>query len=214
MFSALVVVLATFAFANASPVAERQSGCTPQNVPSQCTDAQTQFEQRFAQIVANPTSMSAQQIRDIFVPFLNTLCNSTCLSPGVNNLRCTNQANLLNFTLTGICGRNGDTYCLIEFVDLSINGTNPLPTCASTGSCPSSCRNTLSTITNRMGCCAASLYGNSASPYYSAVAPTIRTCGVSLGRVCPAATGAGSTTAHYLSALLLFAVAALAIAVL
>ena len=211
MISALVVVLATFVFVSASPVAERQSGCTPVAIPSQCTQALTDFNSRLPQILANPSSMTAQQIRDIFVPFLNTLCSSTCLSPSVNNLRCLNQTDLLNFTLRGVCGRNGNQFCAVEVLDLAISGTNPIPTCASSGTCPSSCRSSLTTIANRLGCCAASWYTISNSPFAS-VGNQYRTCGVSVGSVCAAA-GAGSTV-HYLSALLLIASSALAIVVL
>ena len=212
MISTVVLLLATFAFVSASPVAERQSGCTPPAIPTQCARAQADLSSRLSQILANPNSMTAQQIRDVLLPFLNTLCGSTCLSPSIAALRCLNQTDLLDFSLRGICGRNGNTYCAIAILDLGISGTSPIPTCAASGSCPSDCRSSLTTISNRLGCCAASWYGISSSPYAS-VGNQYRTCGVSLGSACPAAGGVGST-AHYLSILLLIVASALAIVVL
>ena len=185
MISALVV-LVTFALASASPLAERQSDCTPVPIPPQCTQAAADYGKKLAQIMANPSSTTPQQVRKILVPYLNTMCNSTCLGPMVNDLRCAGKTDMANFTLTATCGKNRNEFCTVQLVDLFIDGINLIPNCASSGTCASSCRNTLTTIVNRWGCCAASWYTNKGSPYAS-VANQYRTCGVSVGKVCVAA---------------------------
>ena len=191
-------------------MAERQSGC-PVPLPSQCVQAGLDYGRVILQILTNQSSMAPQQLRDALVPLLNTLCDSTCLSPFASNLTCLLDLGI-NFTLRAVCGRNGDQFCPVGIANLIIDGINPIPTCASSGSCSPSCRENLTTIANRLGCCAASWYTISGSPFAS-VGNQYRTCGVSLGSICAAA-GAGTTTPHYLSALLLFAVSALAIVVL
>ena len=215
MISALVVVLVTFALASASPLTERQSGCNPGAIPQQCVQATTDYQTRFAQILANPSSMTPQQIREILVPFLNTTCSSTCLGPTVDFLRCTGNTDIINVTLTATCGKNGTEFCAVLLANLAVDRISHIPNCASNGTCDSSCNNTLTTIVNRLGCCAASWYTNRASSFVS-VANQYRTCGVSLGSVCPAAayaTGAGSTIVH-LSVMLMFVASALAIFIL
>ena len=194
-----------------SPLVERAHSECPVPLPSPCAQALSDYQRMVLEILANQSSMAPQQIRDALVPLLNILCDSTCLSPFASNLTCLNQTVGIDYTRRAVCGRNGNTFCPIEFVNLVIDGINPIPTCASSGSCSPSCRNNLTTIANRLGCCAASWFTISGSPFAS-VGNQYRTCGVSLGSVCAAA-GAGSTTAHYLSALLLFAASALAIVV-
>ena len=212
MISAVIVLLATFALGSASSLAERQSECTTVAVPQNCTQSLADYHVRKAQILANASSITAEQSRAILVPYLNTLCGSTCLDPTLNNFRCARRTDIVKFVLTGPCGNNGNESCLLQFVDLAIDGINPIQPCPSSGTCTSSCRNTLITIVNRLGCCAASWYANSASPYAS-VANQYRTCGVSLGSVCAAATGAGSTIVH-LSVMLMYVTSALAIFIL
>ena len=184
MISFLVAVLITFAFASASPVVDRLSGCTVP-VPVQCTKAEADYQVRLSQILTNPSSMTRQRIREILLLFLSTLCSSTCLTPSVTNFRCANESDLADFSLRGVCGRNGDTYCPVQLMDFVIDGINPNSTCAASGTCNSTCQTTLRTIAKRWGCCAASWYTNSRSPY-AGVSNQYRTCEVHLGSACPA----------------------------
>ena len=193
MISSLVAVFITFAFASASPVVDRLSGCTVP-VPVQCTKAAADYQSRLSQILANPSSMTPQEIRAILVPFLSTLCSSTCLTPSMTNLRCANENGLADFSVRAACGKNGDTYCPIQLIDFVIGGINPFPTCAASGTCNSSCRATLSTIAKRWGCCAASWYTNSRSPY-AGVGNQYRTCEVHLGSACPPCPAAATEAA-------------------
>ena len=192
MILSLVVLLITFAFASASFVVDPLSVCAVP-VPVQCTKAAVDYQVRLSQILANPSSMTPQEIRAILVPILTTHCSSTCLTPSMTNFRCTDDNDIAEFTLKAVCGKNGDTYCPIQLVDLFIDGINPFPTCAASGTCNSSCRATLRTIAKRWGCCAASWYTVSSWLPYAGVGNQYRTCEVHLGSACPAAATEAAT---------------------
>ena len=206
----IIVILATIAFVSASP-AERQTCLRPRPIPLECMSAYTQTLRIIGVAIAAPALVSKQQAINQTRSLLDNFCTSNCLEPAAANLTCVGQQNIANFVLTGICAKEGGEFCPIVALRANISGSPLTPTCARPGiACDSSCRQSLITLQTRLGCCAGSWYNNTGS-IVGAFLSQFTMCGVNLGERCAPAIGAGSTTALCMSALLLFAVSALAI---
>ena len=209
MSSGIIVIIAAIAFVSASPNAIKRQSC-PRPVPQQCVTEFTMIPRIFGGAISTPTIASKQQAIDQLRPLLGSFCTSNCLVPFAANLTCqgVQTVDILTFTQTGICGREGGEFCLIRVIRVNSSGIPLVPNCPTAGnSCDSSCRQSLVTLQTRLGCCAARLYNTAGNT----VLPQFTRCGVNLGDRCAPATGAGTTTALCLSALLILAVSALAI---
>ena len=134
---------------------------------------------------------------------LNTLCGSTCYSQAREFYRCLGGE---QYFTSGICGRRNGEFCILSLIQ--DNMPVEVPLCAPLTSCSPNCSATLSQVSDRLGCCAASLYNTTSSPL-SAFGRQYATCQLSLGETC-----SGAASVFYLSGVLLVAIASIAVAIL
>lgn len=189
-----VIVLTFVAFASASPLAERQSppcSTTPPALPEKCNTAWTTFiresgTNRLSDVFSFKT---IKQFQRVFVPFLDTMCASDCLSPIMEEFRCHDPTNVFARLF---CSRSGGRYCLIKFLEaLRISGVGPMAHIWSgSGTCSSSSAESLRTLQDHAGCCAASY------SVLESVNRAFATCNVTLGTACPVS-GGWSTTVPF-----------------
>ena len=216
-FVALFVVVAAIvalSFAGAVPgslaIGKRQSGCPPPAITTQCALAIQTFNVAFAASVAGTSRPSAMN-RDAISDSLDTMCGTGCYGTLLAAFRCVNRE---TYIASAVCGRSGaGTRCSLALIDRINSDTSVVPptTCGVTD-CTSDCENTLNQIRSDLGCCAASFFNTTGSPF-AAVGARYDRCDISLGTVCPSQSGAAAGMI-YLSATLLVAISAIAASIL
>lgn len=175
---------------SAFPLNERQVQCSNlPTVPSRCEDAIRGYTRELQSISSSGllsnlgTAAEINHIERVLEPYLDELCAPYCLEPITTVLKCRNEEQSANVFENVVCRRDGGTYCLIKLLQANASGSPLVPTCALNRACSSSCAQTLRTLQERAGCCAASYYKTPGSSLdtYSA---QFTTCGVSLGNTC------------------------------
>ena len=106
---------------------------------------------------------------------------------------CLCEQDLADLFNTGYCGQSGGTNCFVLWVQGENSGSVvSFSTCASSGTCDSSCQYSLQATADYLGCCAASFYNNPESQFFYFISPTeFATCNVALEEMCEGASGAG-----------------------
>ena len=203
--SRIIAILVLVAVATASPALQTRQDCVGLSAPQRCVDAATAFSSRLGMITGsgNTNPDQLRQVREAYLDNLPTLCSAECLNLLVRVYECTMLDDLANFTQTGICGQTSGVYCPVRILDLAINQTSIVPTCAIGGSCDADCKETVSSLRSQLGCCTASWYGEGFAPL-STFGDQFSRCNVTVGAFC---SGAGM---HYLSVTLLFVAAVVA----
>ena len=168
----------------------RQSDCTlPSSYPERCVTAANNVVNSVANI------QSLQDINlDMLNSALNEFCTNECIGPQVEFYECLGQQDVADFLNRAYCGQSSGTNCFVLWID-GTNGNSIVTTstCSEGGTCDSQCQNSLQTTADFLGCCAASFYNNSFSPFSTFITPQeFATCDINLGAMCEGASGAGT----------------------
>ena len=210
-FVALIVVVAAIvalSFASDVPgsLGKRQNGCPPPPLTTQCTQAFQTYTLAFATSTAATSRPSAMN-RDGISDSLDTICG-TCYENILAISRCGNQE---SYFVSGVCGRSAaGTRCSLAFVDSDRSAILPPTTCGVSADCTSDCANAFNQLRSDLGCCAASFFNTTGSPFANIGARYDR-CDISLGTACQSS---GAASLIYLSATLLVAISAIAASIL
>ena len=124
---------------------------------------------------------------------LDTVCTYDCVGPEIEFYRCLDEQDLADFVSNGICGESNGNNCFVLWFDGIISNFTVVETnCSESGSCDAQCRGSLQRTADFLGCCAASLYNNSASVFSPLIPPDqFATCNVNIGQACLSISGAG-----------------------
>ena len=210
----LVVTLATLALSNANPMvtslrhlSTRQTSpsCGGVTIPQRCIEAQVNYKQALLEVITNLTSDTVAGHTSAITTFLGIYCSDDCLQPFLAVDACENNGSAAFATKNLDCARHEDgTYCPVKIWGEQVrNSSTPgfVPNCVSAASttCSAACRLAYLDTRSRLGCCAASYYGNNeTSPLYSLYGRNFETCNVTLGDPCPAASGAATICLNFL----------------
>ena len=203
----LVITLATLALSNANPMvtslrhlSTRQTSpsCGSVTIPQRCIQAQVDYQNASVEILANFTSDSGAKLTSAMATYLGVYCSDDCLRPVLAVDTCENNGSAAFGINNLACARHEDgTYCPLKvFWEMS-----PTPSCVSPTStnCSATCRQAYLDTRSRLGCCAATYYGNNeTSPLYSLIGRNFEICDVTLGDPCPAASGAATICLNFL----------------
>ena len=208
----LVITLATLALSNANPMvtslrhlSTRQTSpsCGNVTVPEHCIRAQVDYQHASVEILTNFTSDSGARLTSAIATFLGFYCSDDCLRPFLAVDACENNGSAAFATNNLDCAQHEDgTYCPAKvYGELVRNSSIPVPSCVSAASpnCSATCRQAYLDTRSRLGCCAASYYGNNeTSPFYSFFGRNFEICDVTLGDPCPSASGAATICLNFL----------------
>ena len=170
--------------------ATRQDGCTiPTDYPSSCTTAANKVTSLLLDVASNPQSIDSNALNSA----LEDYCTSECISPQVEYYQCLGQPDFADLINNADCGQNDGSYCIVSLLVGISDGSVALTSCTQGSTCDSSCQSSLQRTADYLGCCAASLYNNSVSPFTVFISPQdFAACDISLGRMCVGpASGAG-----------------------
>ena len=213
--------LSFVAVVSASFAAVRQvDQCAP-SAPPRCQEAIDGFNGELSRISRNRSVLSdvavLRQIKSVIEPSLSAFCTSECVELEIIvPFRCNNQSNDGDALASLFCGREGGTFCLVKLLQANISGSPFFPSCANNDNCSLSCQETLRTLRNRTGCCAASAYYISPRvfPYFSGISSQFTICNVSLENRCTASFSGGSNGVHHLSLVFLLVTCVLGLCIL
>ena len=184
----------------------RQDTCTlPTTYPQSCTDAANDVANLLMSADTNPENINLDDLNSA----LGEFCTTECIGPQVEFYRCLGEQDFANLFNSAYCGQNGDSYCIVSLLTGVNDNSVPEITCTVGSTCDSSCQSTLQRAADYLGCCAASLYNNTLSPFSALISPQdFATCDVSLGQMCAGpVSGAG---VHHVGLALLTIAAAFA----
>ena len=214
MILLLVVTVAALSMSTANPMApleaaiksisiRQMSNCDGIIIPGDCIQAANNYSRAFQEITSNGTGSpdSARRLLMAIRTYLTTACSSECLVPTLRAADCLNNQEARNLTANLLCSQNEDgAYCPVKVLEeVTRNGTTgPIPICAFGNTCDSSCRQSYLDIRSRLGCCAASWYGNSSGSPLSTFGENFATCNVSLTNPCTPASGAATICLNFL----------------
>ena len=133
----------------------------------------------------NPNDISTSTVTTL----LDQFCASECLTPVLQYYNCLGEVLASEFYNNGVCGQSDGTYCFVVWLNGYAAGEQLVQTdCGQSSPCTSSCQQLLQDSVDYLGCCAASLYGNTdpnVNLFSSLITPSqFSTCGVSLGESC------------------------------
>ena len=209
----LLLVVTVAALSTANPLGpleaiksisiRQMSNCNGITIPGHCIQAADDYTRAFQEIMSNGTASPDSALRVLMAmrTYLDTMCSSECLAPTLRAADCSNNQEARNLTANLMCSQNEDgTYCPVKVLEeVTRNGTPGLiPICAFGNTCNSSCRQSYLDVRSRLGCCAASWYGNSSGSPLSTFGENFATCNVSLTNPCTPASGAATICLNFL----------------
>ena len=161
----------------------RQDGCVfPTTYPKSCNDAAIALSKLVVNAFANLEAIDP----DAFNSALGDYCTMECISPQVEYYRCSDQQELADYVNSAYCGQNSGSYCTVSWTAGISDNSVIFTSCLQGSTCESSCQSSLQRTADYLGCCAASLYNNTISPYSNLISPQdFATCDISLGQMCP-----------------------------
>ena len=170
--------------------ATRQDGCTiPPDYPTSCLDAVNTVTSLLLDVTSNPESIDSDALNSA----LGDFCTTECISPQVEYNQCLDQHSFADLINSAYCGQNSGSYCIVSLLVGVNDGSVALSSCTQGSTCGSSCQSSLQSTADYLGCCTASLYNNTLSPFTAFISPQdFAACDISLGRMCAGpASGAG-----------------------
>ena len=161
---------------------KQSAGCSfPANYPEKCKTATPHPTDLHSSII-NPEDTDFDDLDAA----LNVVCTSECMGQVVEYWECLGKQDFADYYNTGLCGQSDGTNCIVLWGDgVNSQSVVHMAPCKDSGTCDSSCRDSLQATVDYLGCCAASLYDNPLSPYTNLIASTeFAMCNVDLGEKC------------------------------
>ena len=171
--------------------AKQSEQCSlPDSYPQECLTA----SEDFLDLITNAPSLEDINL-DRLMDSLDVICTSRCIGPELEFYECLGQQDFADLFSRGYCGQSGGRNCFVLWIEgVNSQSVVGVSTCSLGGTCDQTCEDSLQTTVDTLGCCAASLYDNSVSPFAILITPQqFATCGVDLGDMCVGVSSAGIT---------------------